>query len=169
MATYCSPRPPPENSLRDRVKLSSIFSPGSARKKSPRNCGSATTPSIITSKQSINTSAYRPEASCWRCGSGESRRQPNTTRSAKRKVSSAGEFRRPCSPRTGREPLDSSGSRHPVALRHDSHLPVRKQPTVLSRQTAEPVHCPRGTGPESFVFASCPAYQPPLQTAEGAP
>jgi hypothetical protein len=75
----------------------------------------------------------------------------------------------PRSPRTGRERLRSSGSYHPIALRHDPNLPMGKQTTVPPRIATQ---TPRGLphlGPVSLVFVLCPANQPHVQTAEGPP
>ena len=56
-------------------------------------------------------------------------------------MSGAGSFT-PRSPRTGHEPLDSSGSCHSIALRHNADLPVSKQTAPLPRQLAQPMRGP---------------------------
>src|SRR5262245_16242011 len=75
----------------------------------------------------------------------------------------------PRSPRTGREPLDSSGSRHPVALRHDTDLPVGEEADILPRHVAQPTCGPSLAESVSLVFPTCPANQPPMQASEGSP
>ena len=66
----------------------------------------------------------------------------------------------PRSPRTGRERLHSSGSYHPIALRHDFDLPVRKQTAALPGDFSQTVRGLSLTGSISLVFAPCPANQP---------
>ena len=83
-------------------------------------------------------------------------------------MSGSGSFT-PHSARTGREPLDSSGSCHSIALRHDADLPVSKQTMLVPRHLAQPVCGPSLADSVSLVFATCPANQPPIQSLEGSP
>ena len=69
-------------------------------------------------------------------------------------MSGAGSFT-PRSPRTGREPLDSSGSRHSIALRHDTDLPVCKQTVPLQLLRIVPPLCLASVLSASRVLRLC--------------